>query len=245
MSTRRGSYDVRTYVLQANVLQALPSAREYLIVSATVDISAIGFNMGDSNGDFEPWPFGFAIGMKEGTSKARIQSSINQTVLIAMVDGEVTVKDTRFAPGAGTLAVTEADGANVALGSRADTTATTDGGTFSLIALIKRLLTKTGITSDPYTGRFFVQGAAGSAFLNTVVVAAGTNVNGMVLTSCSMWCGAEPLASAQLVDSGGVWQQVMDSGNIAIGAPVSIPAGQQFSVSIQGRAVVTGTYRLL
>lgn len=37
---------------------------------------------------------------------------------------------------------TVADGSNAALGAKADTAATTDGGTFSLIALVKRLLGK-------------------------------------------------------------------------------------------------------
>ena len=143
-SSIRAGYDTRSYTLTANVQQSLPSAREFLIISASVDITAIGFNLGDNNGDFEVWPFGFAIGVTEGSIKARIQSSVTQTVVIAMIDGIATVKDNRFAPGAGSLPVTEADGANIALGARADAAATTDGGTFSLIALMKRLLSKVG-----------------------------------------------------------------------------------------------------
>lgn len=140
----RAGYDTRSYTLTAGVQQSLPSAREFLIISASVDITAIGFNLGDNNGDFEVWPFGFAIGVTEGSVKARIQSSVTQTVVVAMIDGIATVKDNRFAPGAGTLPVTMADGANVALGARADASATTDGGTFSLISLFKRMLGKMG-----------------------------------------------------------------------------------------------------
>lgn len=143
-SSIRAGYDTRSYTLTAGVQQSLPSAREFLIISATVDITAIGFNLGDNNGDFEVWPYGFAIGVTEGSVKARIQSSVTQTVVIAMIDGLATVKDNRFAPGAGTLPVTMADGANVALGARADASATTDGGTFSLISLFKRMLGKMG-----------------------------------------------------------------------------------------------------
>lgn len=142
-SMHRG-YDTRTYNLAANVAQALPSAREFMILSATVDITALNFSMGDDNGDQEIWPFGVIIGIKEGSVKARIGSSVNQTVVIAMLDGDVVVKDNRFAPGAGSLAVTEADGANAALGQKADASATTDGGTFSLISLFKRMLGKMG-----------------------------------------------------------------------------------------------------
>lgn len=144
MKTTRAGYDTRTYNLAANVPQALPSAREFLIISATVDISALGFNLGDNNGDFEIWPFGFAIGVQEGSTKARIQSTVAQTVVVAMIDGIATVKDNRFAPGAGSLPVTMIDGANVALGARVDAAATTDVGTFSLIALFKRMLTRMG-----------------------------------------------------------------------------------------------------
>ena len=142
-SQHRG-YDTRTYNLVANVAQALPSAREFMILSATIDITALNFSMGDDNGDQEIWPFGVIIGIKEGSVKARIGSSVNQTVVIAMLDGDVVVKDNRFAPGAGSLAVTEADGANAALGQKADASATTDGGTFSLISLFKRMLGKMG-----------------------------------------------------------------------------------------------------
>lgn len=142
-SLHRG-YDTRTYNLVANVAQSLPSAREFMIISATIDITALNFSMGDDNGDQEVWPFGVIIGIKDGSVKARIGSSVSQTVVIAMLDGDVTIKDNRFAPGAGSLAVTEADGANAALGAKADASATTDGGTFSLISLFKRMLSKMG-----------------------------------------------------------------------------------------------------
>jgi hypothetical protein len=53
------------------------------------------------------------------------------------VSGTVTAN-----AGTGTFATSVADGANAALGAKADAAATTDTGTFSLIALIKRLLGK-------------------------------------------------------------------------------------------------------
>jgi hypothetical protein len=52
--------------------------------------------------------------------------------------------------GGGGGAVTVADGADVALGAKADAAATTDTGTFSLIALFKRLLA-TGLQVLPYS----------------------------------------------------------------------------------------------
>jgi len=58
--------------------------------------------------------------------------------------------------GGGGGAVTIADGADVTQGAKADAAATTDTGTFSIVALVKRLLAKwTGAvdTTAPLTGR--------------------------------------------------------------------------------------------
>jgi len=71
----------------------------------------------------------------------------------AVVVGSGTAKINRsFSSGGnvivtGTAATSVADGANVAIGARADAVATTDVGTFSLIALIKRLLSKATFAS--------------------------------------------------------------------------------------------------
>ena len=246
-SSIRAGYDTRTYTLTAGVQQSLPSAREFLIISASVDITAIGFNLGDNNGDFEVWPFGFAIGVTEGSVKARIQSSVTQTVVIAMIDGIATVKDNRFAPGAGTLPVTMADGASVALGARADASATTDIGTFSLISLFKRLLTKTGVTgtADTYGARFALNAIAGAASAQTVLVTAGANVNGVLLSSYTLQCGADITADASIQDSTSNIARVIDSGQLSLGAPIIIPAGQQLAVTLVGRSLACGTYRVL
>lgn len=52
------------------------------------------------------------------------------------------IVDTQGTGGGGTSATTIADGSDAALGARADTPATADTGTFSLISLVKRLLGK-------------------------------------------------------------------------------------------------------
>lgn len=54
--------------------------------------------------------------------------------------------------GGGGGATTIADGADVAMGARADAAATTDTGTFSLIALVKRLVSKFPASLGPKTG---------------------------------------------------------------------------------------------
>ena len=288
MKSMRAGYDTRSYTLTAGVQQSLPSAREFLIISATVDITAIGFNLGDNNGDFETWPFGFAIGVTEGSVKARIQSSVTQTVVIAMIDGIATVKDNRFAPGAGSLPVTMADGASVALGARADASATTDGGTFSLIslfkrmlgkmgpvtsvdgglvslgattdaaattdagtfsliALTKRLLSKTASNSTVYTNIFSLNRAAGSLSSGTtVLISPGTNVNGMILLSAQISCFADVTSDIRLDDSNVfTLLRAYDSQSVALGTPVTIPAGVGLQYQATGGGVFTAQVRIL
>ena len=284
-SLHRG-YDTRTYNLVANIAQALPSAREFMIISASIDITALNFSMGDDNGDQEVWPFGVIIGIKEGSVKARIGSTVNQTVVIAMLDGDVTIKDNRFAPGAGSLAVTEADGANAALGAKADTSATTDGGTFSLISLFKRMLSKMGpvtsidgglvslgSTTDAaaptdgatatlialfkrllqktpnaaldYGSAYNFSTLAGSASSSAVIVTSGANVNGILLSSYCMSCGADPSAGLQLYGGATPIATLGDTTTVVLGAPITIPAGQQLLVAYAGRTLGSLTYRVL
>lgn len=320
-------YDTRTYNLVANVAQSLPSAREFMIISATIDITALNFSLGDDNGDQEIWPFGVIIGIKEGSVKARIGSTVNQTVVIAMLDGDVTVKDNRFAPGAGSLAVTEADGANAALGAKADASALNDVGTFSLIALFKRMLTrmgpvtatdgalitlgtttdasapadnsnvslialfkrmlskmgpvtsvdgglvsigattdaaapsdgatatlislfkrllqKTANTALPYGASFSFNNVAGAAAASTTIVAAGANVNGILLSSYSFVCGADTTAFFELRVGAGVVATGVDSTVVTLGAPITVPAGSALTYYSTGRVVAAGTYLVL
>lgn len=98
-------YATRTYNLQANTPISLPAAREYIIVGATLNIAAIFIALGDGNADLEQWPYGFAVGVKEGTTRARVMSSVAQSVTITMAEGDVRVVDARFAPGPGSIDV--------------------------------------------------------------------------------------------------------------------------------------------
>lgn len=64
----------------------------------------------------------------------------NLAVKIRLTDnGDGTFSEGLGGSGGGGGAVTIADGAAVSIGAKADATATSDGGTFSLIALIKRV----------------------------------------------------------------------------------------------------------
>ena len=68
----------------------------------------------------------------------------------------------------GGTAITVADGADVTLGAKADAVATSDTGTFSLIALIKRLLTKfspvTNATVVAYVASQVAKASAGTLY---------------------------------------------------------------------------------
>jgi hypothetical protein len=236
-------YDVRSYNLTVGNPQALPAGREFLIISATVNIQAVTYALGDANGDMEQWPFGFAVGVREGSTKARIGTTVNQTVVVAIVSGDAVVVDSRFAPGAGTLAVTEADGANVALGATTDAAAATDTGNATLIALTKRLLTKTPVL--PYTAQFRTSTAVGAAAGSTIYVAAGANVNGILLITATVTCLADPTAEARLFDNTDGLLNVVDSQSATLGSPVLIPAGQQLGAGYTGGIRITGAYRIL
>lgn len=239
-------YTVRTYNLQANTPQALPSAREYLIVSATVDIQALAYALGDGNADLEQWPFGFAVGVREGVTKARIQSSVAQVVQVAMVEGNAIVRDNRFAPGAGTLPVTIADGADVALGARADAAAASDTATASLIALSKRLLTKTVMPQSYTIPPFSSEGAVGSAATSAVVVAAAANVNGIHVMSMTIACRQDPTAEYSFAHSGvGAIMKAYDSQAVAAAGAFIVPAGVELIVQRTGGGIASCLYRIL
>lgn len=239
----RNTYTTRRYNLVANQPQALPAAREFLIVSASVDITALNIALDDNNGALETWTYGFAVGVKEGTTKARVMSTVSQTVTITMATGAVTVKDSRFAPGAGSLAVTIADGADEALGEQADPVAASDDGAASLISLVKRLLTKTQGTV-PWGTRFRQTNVAGGAAVVTNLVAAAANINGILVNTATLVCGADPTANAQLLDTLSAFVEVFDSHSTSVGG-IIIPAGQNLTVSVTGLSVVTGAYTIL
>jgi hypothetical protein len=88
------SYDARTFNLVANVPAALPPAREYVILQASVNPAAVGLSVGDGNGDSGLWPMGVQV-ITEGKLPARLSSTVTQTVTVLMVDGDVSVRDNR------------------------------------------------------------------------------------------------------------------------------------------------------
>lgn len=85
----------------------------------------------------------------------------------------------------GNVAVTVADGADVAMGAKADAVATTDTGTFSLLALFKRLLAKFPVNAKGNR----VRGVTGSmtATTATQVIAAPAAGNHLVVKTIQAW----------------------------------------------------------
>ena len=244
MSGLNNNYSVRTYNLTANIPQALPSSRQFMLISATVDLAAIGLSLGSQNADFDSLILGISVGMEEGSIKARIVSTVTQVVVVAMVTGRAEIVDSRFAPSGASMPVTVADGASVSLGARGDAAATTDTGTFSLIALIKRLLGKT--TTASATTRSSLSGIAGSAASNTTLVTAGVNVNGVQVVHYSLWCGVDITAVAEIRDSGPLaLAYVADSQAVVCAQPFILPAGQALQVQTTGLSRVTIQYVIL
>lgn len=236
-------YAARTYNLVASQPQALPPSRSYLIVSATVDTNQILINLGDGNGDFEQWPLGFKIKNDKGTSKARIQSTVNQSVTVVMADGDIDVEDSRVSPG-GTLAVSEADGANVALGARADAAAASDAAVASLISLTKRLL----VTRDEPHAYGVIQqyqAVAGSLVGSATIVAPGANVNGCIINAMRVSCLADPTADYYFHLGGTPLLRAYDSQTVALPTPITVPAGVDIGYNRVGGGSMSIAYRLL
>jgi hypothetical protein len=119
-------------------------------------------------------------------------------------------------------AVTEADGANVTLGSKDDSAATTDTGTFSLMSLFKRALQKlTTIVSTLTDGtqKSQVVNGAGTE-INTATTVKSTALE----ASHVLKGGAGRLASLQVFNSSGSAQYilVMDSATVPANGAVTL-----------------------
>lgn len=238
-----GSYESRFITMVANIPIALPPALQYVVLSASVNSSALGITIGDGNGDFTAWPAGLTIKFDRSVP-ARLISSVTQSVAIGFTDGGVTLVDSRNVP-IGPTAATIIDGGDVALGARADAAATTDGGTFSLIALIKRLLSKTG-SPTAYGQRFTTTTGAASAQTTVVLVAGGANVNGVLVQFFSLACGADPVAFCSIGDSSNTFGYVYDSQAISHSPPgIIIPAANAFQFTTRGKCTVAGAYTVL
>ena len=96
-----------------------------------------------------------------------------------------------------------------------------------------------------YGARFWITSAAGSAFNSNTIVAAGSNINGIVLCSAHLSCGADPTAFARLNDSTNTFMESQDSQLAPLGAPITIPAGNSLVVATFGLCRCSGTYRIL
>jgi hypothetical protein len=127
-SVRLSNYDARVFQLAAGVPIALPPARNYVILSATVDASLVGLTIGDNNGDAGLWPIGIrVISRSDKKLAARISSTVAQSVTVLMTDGDIEVDDSRVVPGAVPA------GPQIRAGSVSAVGATASGGTTALV----------------------------------------------------------------------------------------------------------------
>lgn len=94
-----------------------------------------------------------------------------------------------------------------------------------------------------YNGRINLSGVVGSAFANSTLVAAGSNLNGVLVNFSVLWCGSDPTALARLSDGSLIAEIGPDS--VAVIPSFVVPAGNAFAVAIQGLTKVNGTYRIL
>lgn len=137
-------YQVYPFNLTAGQEFQVPGFSRFIGVLTCTNATAI--QIAFENGSYFTLPVGCSISEIEKPVKIKIKNNSGSTVTGTFASGNATFRDTRFTfDYSGTaLPVTMADGASVALGSTTDAAASTDTGTFSLIALIKRLNTKLG-----------------------------------------------------------------------------------------------------
>jgi len=240
------NYNVRSYPLVANTPIALPSARQYLLVTA-IDNTAVTIALGAQNSDFDPLILGIAIGVEQGSIKARIRSSISQTVTIAYTTGKATMVDSRFAPGGGTVPVTIGDGDDEALGATTDAPAATDTSNASVIALLKRMLSQ-GLNLEELTptDTLFIESDVGDPTNSNLVVPAIANINGILLINYHLISSnGDPESRATLGDSTLTFAQVMVDMVVSSGHPHIIPAGQELNASTRGKCSISLRYRML
>jgi len=99
-------------------------------------------------------------------------------------------------------AVSVADGADAAIGAKADATATSDGGTFSLIALVKRLLGRLTSIWDRKGIRVYGQTASMTGTADTLVIAAPAAGSHLVVTSIVAHCTHATVATEIAIKAG-------------------------------------------
>lgn len=166
-------YQTQSMVLAAGVKRQLSGTVRYITVLSATNKDAVSVSFGGAS--FSPLPPGVAISGFE-SSEVWVQNTDSVSNTIVVASGGAELRDNRLIidslnPVAVSVSAI-ADGNDVAEGSKADVAATTDTGTFSVIALLKRLLTKFGaFTKSTYT-------------LNS---AATTNANVVKATPGNVW----------------------------------------------------------
>lgn len=95
-----------------------------------------------------------------------------------------------------------------------------------------------------YSGINAASTAVASASTAVTVVAAGSNLNGILVNHYTLSCGADPLAVASFEDSANAIAQVVDSQAIS-GGGFTIPAGQALIRRTAGQCRTSIIYRLL
>lgn len=106
--------------------------------------------------------------------------------------------------------------------------------------------TKLKVDPEPtaYGARYATASVAGSAFASTVAVAAGSNLNGILICGGHLICGADPIAEIRISDTSANILAAWDSQAYPI-SPFTIPAGNQLAVATTGQCRVTVLYRIL
>lgn len=96
-----------------------------------------------------------------------------------------------------------------------------------------------------YGARYTISTAAGSVLASVTVVAAGSNLLGILVLGGSLVCGPDPTALMTVSDSTSAILAVTDSAALPVGSPFTIPAGNALAVATTGLCRGCLFYRIL
>lgn len=137
-------YQTYPFTLTPGQTIQTPGFSRFITILTASNATAI--QIAFENGSYFTLPVGCSVSEIAKPVKVWIKNNSGSTVTGTYASGNATFRDTRFTfDYTGTaLPVTSVDGGIVSIGATTDPAASTDTGTFSLIALIKRLNTKLG-----------------------------------------------------------------------------------------------------
>jgi len=212
--------------------QIIGDIRFFLFYDATA-VSNVQARFGNSRdglaGSFVGLVKGFKNGPLSAVDTVEIKNTSGAPNTITIVYGS---DDFTYTQNTVVSSTTIADGADATQGAKADAAATTDGGTFSIVALIKRLLGKFPVNPKGVRVRGQTGSMVGVADVDVIAApAAGTH---LVVKTILVYCAHATTATAVAIKDGAtelfrVYVRAGSAIEPAVPTIVTIPDGIQLT----------------